>query len=368
MGQSKTSNSIPQQATFNQFLVAGDFRLAKIKDTDAERSTDDLRILRHLITENQPMYPNIDRWFDQKVLPGLKSSERIAWVAYEGENAIASAVLKLGRKSKFCHLRIHRDFQDLDLGRMFFSQMTFDARNLAKQIHFTLPESLWCKKSGFFESFGFNRAEKASRQYRRGDVELVCSAPLNVVWSAVLKKLPSLRQKFSVSGYSLNNEILVSIKPEYAHQILSGEKLVEVRRRFSDRWAGSRAVLYASSPEKALIGEATIRSVTTGHPHEIWARFGSSIGCSSAQFEEYVGSAGKVSAIELEGATPYREPIGLAQLSYLVQEDLRPPQSFCDLRLDDDESAWAKAVSVASLLHGGVTRTGKAYSGLSMFE
>jgi len=310
------------------------------------------------------MYPAIERWFEQKVVPGLKSAERIAWVAYEGDSAVASAVLKLGRKSKFCHLRIHQDFQDLDLGRMFFSQMTFEARHLAKQIHFTLPESLWCKKSCFFESFGFSRAEKSSKQYRRGDTELVCSAPLPVVWSTVLRKLPSLRQKFSVSGYSLNNEILVSIKPEYAHQILSGEKLVEIRRRFSDRWTGSRAVLYASSPEKALIGEATIRSVTVGHPREIWARFSSSIGCSPAQFEEYVGSADKVSAIEMEAATPYREPIGLAQLSHLVQEDLRPPQSFCDLRLDDEESAWAKAVSLASLLHGGMTRpTDKACNG-----
>lgn len=357
---------IVEHATLDLFARTGDFRLAKMGDADARRSTDDLKILRKLITENQPMYPNIDRWFDQKVVPGLRSSERVAWVAYEGESAIASAILKLGRKSKFCHLRIHQDFQDLDLGRMFFSQMTFEARHLAKEIHFTLPESLWCKKAMFFESFGFTRANKSLKQYRRGDAELACSAHLPVVWSAVLKKLPSLRQKFSISGYSLKNEILVSIKPEYAHQIMSGEKLVEIRKRFSDRWAGSRAVLYASSPEKALIGEATIRSVTEGDPKEIWFRFGRSVGCSSAQFEEYVGSAEKVSAIELGEATPYREPIGLAQLSHLVQEDLRPPQSFCDLRLDDEESPWAKAVSVASLLHGGVVRMKNHHESLRM--
>src|SRR5882724_5772524 len=271
------AKQIFKHVTPDLFARIGDFRLARMGDAEAKRSTDDLRILRQLITQNQPMYPNIDRWFDQKVVPGLKSSERIAWVAYEGESAIASAVLKLGRKSKFCHLRIHRDFQDLDLGRMFFSQMTFEARHLAKEIHFTLPESLWCKKATFFESFGFKCASKSLKQYRLGETELTCSANLPVVWSAVLRKLPSLRQKFSVGGYSLNNEILVSIKPEYAHQILSGKKLVEIRKRFSDRWAGARVVLYASNPEKALIGEATIRSVTSGHPKEIWARFGSSV-------------------------------------------------------------------------------------------
>jgi predicted transcriptional regulator len=348
-----------KHTTPDLFARKGDFRFAKLGETEAKRSTDDLRVLRGLIAENQPMYPNIDHWFDRKVIPGLRSSERVAWVAYEGEIAIASAVLKLGRKSKFCHLRVHQNFQDLDLGRMFFSQMTFEARHLAKEIHFTLPESLWYEKTQFFESFGFACAAKSLRQYRHGDTELSCSAPLPVVWSAVLKKLPSLMPKFSVGGYSLNNEILVSIKPKYAYQILSGAKLIEIRKRFSERWTGSRAVLYASSPEKALIGEATVRSVTSGRPSDIWARFGTAIGCSPDEFEEYVGSATKVSAIELDAAVPYKQPIGLAQLSHLVQEDLRPPQSFCDLRLDDEDSPWAKAVSVASLLHGGFSQATK---------
>jgi predicted transcriptional regulator len=340
-------------ANHDLFSRKGDFHFARLGETEVKRSTDDLKILRGLIAENQPMYPNIARWFDNKVVPGLRSSERIAWVAYEGESAIASAILKLGRKSKFCHLRIHQNFQDLDLGQMFFSQMTFESRHLAKEIYFTLPESLWYEKMKFFESFGFACAAKSTRQYRHGDTELSCSAPLPIVWSAVLKKLPSLMPKFSVGGYSLNNDILVSIKPKYAHQILSGSKLIEIRKRFSEKWTGSRAVLYASSPEKALIGEATVHSVTTGRPADIWGRFGPIIGCSPDEFTEYVGSANKVSAIELGGAIPYKQPIGLAQLSHLVQEDLRPPQSFCDLRLDDAESPWAKAVSVASLLHGG---------------
>jgi len=339
--------------TLNLFPRKADFRLAKLGQSEARTNTDDLNVLRGLILENQPMYPNIDRWFEKKVIPGLKSTERVAWVAYEGNSAVASAVLKLGARSKFCHLRVHEGFQDLDLGQMFFSQMTFEARQLAKEIHFTLPESLWYQRRPFFESFGFLSPIKSLRQYRNGITELSCSASLPTVWSAVLRRLPDLMPRFSVGGYSLNNEILVSIKPRYAHRILSGEKLIEIRRRFAEKWAGSRAVLYASSPEKALIGEAKIRSVTSGEPGQIWARFGNEIGCTSLEFEEYVGSATKVSAIELEDATPYKQPIGLAQLTHLVQEDLRPPQSFCDLRLDDPKSPWAKAVSIASLLHGG---------------
>jgi hypothetical protein len=71
-----------------------------------------------------------------------------------------------------------------------------------------------------------------------------------------------------------------------------------------------------------------------------------------AEFRSYVGSANKVSAIEFDNVIPYREPLSLAQISHLIEEDLRPPQSFCDLNLHDEHSAWAKAVSVATLLHG----------------
>ena len=160
------------------FPLTNPFRIVELKSADARKWTDDVRILKHLIVANEPMYPNIDSWFTEKVIPGLKSSERIAYVAYEGDNPIASAVLKLGKRAKFCHLRIHQDFQDLDLGQMFFTQMTLEARHHASEIHFTLPESLWIRKREFFESFGFASIAKALRQYRHGEEELSCSAPL----------------------------------------------------------------------------------------------------------------------------------------------------------------------------------------------
>jgi predicted transcriptional regulator len=334
------------------FSLAPTFRIVRLGQEEAMAWTDDVGILKTLILASEAMYPAIGRWFDQKVVPGLVSGQRIAWVAFEGERAIASAVLKLGKRAKFCHLKIAEDFQDRDLGQMFFSQMTVEARHDAKDIHFTLPESLWSSKSAFFESFGFTQAVKSDRQYRRGETELACSAPFLTVWSSVMSKLPLLAAKFSPGNYSLDNKLLISLKPEYAGRILAGSKLFEVRKRFSKKWVGCRAALYSSSPHKALVGEATIRAVTCGKPSDVWEQFGASLGCTFDEFKAYVGSAGQVSAIELSDVTPYRERLSLAQMSHLIREDLRPPQSYCDLRLDDDQNAWVKAVSVASLLHG----------------
>src|SRR5258708_35372484 len=108
------------------FPIGDRFRFVELGNVDAQRSTDNLKVLKELIVANQNMYPNIDRWFAEKVVPGLRSSERIAYVAFEDERPIASAVLKVGDKSKFCHLRVHQDFQDMDLGQMFFTQMTLE--------------------------------------------------------------------------------------------------------------------------------------------------------------------------------------------------------------------------------------------------
>lgn len=342
---------LSETTTGTLFPPKSPFRIVQIRSADAKRWTDEVGVLKNLITANQPMYPNIDSWFADKVIPGIKSSSRVAYVAYEGEDPIASAVLKLGVNAKFCHLRIHQDFQDLDLGQMFFTQMTLEARHHAKDIHFTLPESLWSNKRHFFESFGFLRVSKASRQYRHGDEELACSAPLAKVWSAVLEKLPRLLTKFSIGEYSLNHNLLMSVKPKYAESLLAGSKLVEIRRRFSSKWVGGRTVLYASRPLCALVGEATIKSVVSGTPLDVWSMFESQIGCSWEEFSAYVSSAVNVSAIDLADVMPYREPVPLSQLSHLLNEDLRPPQSYCDLKLEKD-SAWGRAVSVASLLHG----------------
>lgn len=334
------------------FPLATRFRLVRLGKADAQRLSDNLTILRELIVANEQMYPDIHGWFSNKVVPGLQRSERVAYIAFENEHPIASAVLKLGTNAKFCHLRIHEDFQDMALGQMFFTQMTFEARRYANEIHFTLPESLWCVRGEFFESFGFSQARKASTQYRQGDAELLCSAPLSSVWGAAVSKLPSLLARFTSRNEPLKNHLVLSIKPKYAKKILVGSKFLEVRKRFSSKWTGYRAVLYSSGPVCALVGEATIGSVTCGRPGEVWTRFESGLGCSREEFRAYTDLSDQVSVIELKDVTAYKEPLGLNQLSDALDETLRPPLSFCSLRLSE-QSPWTKAASIASLMNAG---------------
>lgn len=329
------------------------FRLAVLGRDDARRNSDDQRTLRKLLLENESMYPAIGRWYEEKVLPGMKDRLRIAYVAFLDEKPIASAVLKLGTHAKFCHLRVHQGFQDQDLGQMFFTLMTFEAkRHIAADIHFTLPESLWVERSTFFKSFGFETAMESERQYRNGEAELACSAPISVVWANAISRASRLLGQFSIGGYSSSNQLLFSMKPEYAERVFAGKKQVEIRRKFSEKWLGSKVVVYGTQPLGALMGEVTVSGVTPGSPGNIWERFGERVGCSREEFAEYVGSASRVYAIELNDATPYLCPLSTNEIARMIDVDeLRPPQSFLELKMGKD-SPWARAISVAGLLHG----------------
>jgi len=248
-------------------------------------------------------------------------------------------------------LRIHENFRDLDLGQMFFSQMTLEVRHVAKEIHFTLPEGLWSEKTEFFKSFGFSEAVKASQQYRHGQAELACSAPVSLVWSRVVEKLPHLAETFSPGGCSLASKLVMSMHPEYADRIFSKRKQVEFRKKFSVKWRGCKAVVYGTKPLGALMGEVTLRNVTYGSPDEIWEAFGTMGGCTREEFSGYAGNSDGVYAIELSDAIPYVSPIALAQVSHLINEDLRPPQSFSSVKIKSD-NPWSRAISVAGLLQG----------------
>jgi predicted transcriptional regulator len=331
------------------FPLRGDFRIVRLRETDVLRESDELKTFSELVLDNSPMYPGIRNWLGAKVLPALNSSERVAYVGYEGNRPIVSAVLKRGQSAKFCHLRIAEDFRDLDLGQIFFTQMAFEIRRTAKEVHFTLPESLWNTKRGFFASFGFESVAKSSRQYRSGDTEMICSAPFAEVWSCVMGKLPKLMKMFSVGGYSIDNALLLAVKPSYAEKIVQNKKTIEIRRKFSEKWIGQRLSVYASKPLGALVGEATVENVVAGKPADIWSRFGFGIQCSKEEFDGYAGSSKKVFAITLGNAIPYAVPVPLDQVTHILGSDLTPPQSYISL---EENQGWACAVSVAAFLHG----------------
>ena len=62
-------------------------------------------------------------------------------------------------------------------------------------------------------------------------------------------------------GLDSDRMIVLSLKPRFAQAILAGVKTVELRRTVPKIVIPTRALLYASSPVRALLGTCVITSV-----------------------------------------------------------------------------------------------------------
>ncbi len=325
--------------------------VVRLTGDDARRGTDLFLQFRDRVLENETVYPGIDHWMRNKMIPGLSSRERSAFICCIEGLPIATAVVKHGRDAKFCHLKIDKKYQDQHLGEMLFTLMSLEVGDEARRIYFTLPESLWERRRRFFESFGFNIVRTLGYKYRRSDPELYCSAPLARLWLSIEHKLPKLKSHFVLDGLSMDNTMLMTVKPRFVTKILKGSKTVEVRRRFHRRWVGHRVSLYASAPLSSLVGQATITSVKSSDPPSIWDEFGHQIGCTEEEFFAYVGKADEVFAIHLDDIEAFKHNIKLGQISNVLGCQLFPPQSYCGVT---NNGKWSQALAFATLLQNRV--------------
>lgn len=325
---------------FNNNEKINNLKIAQVTKDDVIKKTDNLKTIISLLEKHEKMYPKIDNWIKEKVIPGIKTDERVAYIGFDDDIPFVSAILKKGKSSKFCHLHIDNEFRNKNIGGLFFSLMTLELKRFAKEIHFTLPESLWSEKKKFFNSYGFENATKSGIQYRLFEEELKCSAPIEKVWESVLEVLPNL---------IYTNGIVMSIKPTYCNKILNGNKFIEIRRKFNSKWAGQKVALYSSHPTKAIVGNATIEKVEEGIPENIWKNNSALLGCTKYEFDNYTACSTKIYALTLNNVVPYNTPIHLSKLSDYVKKELRAPQSYQSL---SNDKHWAKAIPITELIHG----------------
>ncbi|RLE96840.1 MAG: DNA-binding protein [Thermoprotei archaeon] len=133
---------------------------------------------------------------------------------------------------------------------------------------------------------------------------------------------------------------LLSIKPVFGEQILSGVKGYELRRRGRFE-PGSIMVLYESSPVRAVVGEFKAGRVFRVELDELLGmlRRGELRGCGEADVP-YVLGARRVVVIEVVEPLRYPRPVTLAELRRLVP-GFRPPVSYA--RFDEYYEAVRRA-------------------------
>jgi predicted transcriptional regulator len=117
--------------------------------------------------------------------------------------------------------------------------------------------------------------------------------------------------------------VLLSIRPEFAEKIFSGEKRYEFRKRKPKATVG-RVFVYECSPSKKIVGWFSVRKIHSGSPHEIWERCKDSGGIREEKYLSYCHGKKMIHAFEIDEVFRFDPPMD----PFDAFSDFKPPQDF----------------------------------------
>lgn len=122
--------------------------------------------------------------------------------------------------------------------------------------------------------------------------------------------------------------VLLSIRPQYAESIVSGQKKYEFRKIiFSDKYV-NMAYVYVTSPVKKIVGTFKIGKIVRDCPENLWDQLNELSGLDEEEFFAYFKDSKVGYAIEIKCVETFKEPIDPKDLI----PDFTPPQSFCYIK------------------------------------
>jgi predicted transcriptional regulator len=125
----------------------------------------------------------------------------------------------------------------------------------------------------------------------------------------------------------VSRDVILSIKPKYADQIMAGVKTVELRRRFSNEaLIGAHAFIYSSTPAKAMIGYATISDVRRMTVQRIWNQYADEARVTHDEFNAYFRGLKYGYVISLRNAQRFKASAAMNDLR--KRFGFRAPQSY----------------------------------------
>ena len=139
------------------------------------------------------------------------------------------------------------------------------------------------------------------------------------------------------------DQAILSLKPQYAELILSGEKTVELRNRVIRMEPGTVIWIYATKPVGGIVALAELDSVVHDTPAEIWVRFEKEMCIDRAHFDSYINNRESVSALILSSVHKLKRSLTLDWIRRSIGS-FQPPQFYSRLSLDDRLSSTLNSV------------------------
>lgn len=128
-------------------------------------------------------------------------------------------------------------------------------------------------------------------------------------------------------------QAILSLKPQYAELILSGEKTVELRNRAVRMEPGTVIWIYATMPVGGIVALAELDSVVHDTPAEIWIRYEREMCIDRDHFDSYINNKGAVSALILSSVRELKQSMTLDWIRRSTGS-FHPPQFYSRLSLD----------------------------------
>ncbi|MFM6566095.1 MAG: ASCH domain-containing protein [Dolichospermum sp.] len=153
------------------------------------------------------------------------------------------------------------------------------------------------------------------------------------------------------------NVLLLSIHHKYTNMIFDGNKRVELRRvRPRHLNEGDLILVYATSPEKALLGVLEVEKVVEMSPKKLWRIVKDKAGINYETFQKYYENSPNAFAIFFKKPFSFDTPITLEELRE-EWSDFRPPQ--CYYYLKEMEINLVKTMTKCDIL--GLSEKFKIY-------
>lgn len=134
-------------------------------------------------------------------------------------------------------------------------------------------------------------------------------------------------------GLDRDRMVVLSLKPRFAEAILAGVKTVELRRTTPKINVPTRALLYATTPVRALLGTCVVTSVQTAELAVLWREHGSRSALAYSEFQRYFEGVAVGTALTLAQPQSFSSGVPLQDLR-AKPKGFRPPQSFAYVDAD----------------------------------
>lgn len=131
------------------------------------------------------------------------------------------------------------------------------------------------------------------------------------------------------------DNILISVERKYVARMLRGSKTVELRRRPFRVPMGTRVWIYGKSPYATVAAVATVGTIVSAPPDELWDEYGCRAAVTRAEFDSYFSDANIAWAICLENICALPTAVTLSALRR-HSSPFHPPQFFKRLQHGSD--------------------------------